>query len=119
LCLAPARVKRLRVGALISEPRSEAIGPFTTEAAALADARDEVLSGGQGEARVSDLLDHSRQALPTCPRASRRLAKLGCSAHVIAAMSGHATLHEVARYTAAAIRCGSLVKRWMRLTSLF
>jgi integrase len=34
--------------------------------------------------------------------ACRRLAELGCSAHVIAAISGHATLHEVARYTAAA-----------------
>jgi integrase len=34
--------------------------------------------------------------------ACRRLAELGCSAHVIAAISGHSTLQEVARYTAAA-----------------
>lgn len=34
--------------------------------------------------------------------ACRRLAELGCSASVIAAISGHATLREVSRYTAAA-----------------
>jgi integrase len=34
--------------------------------------------------------------------ACRRLAEAGCSASVIAAISGHATLREVARYTAAA-----------------
>jgi len=34
--------------------------------------------------------------------ACRRLAELGCSANVIAAISGHATLSEVQRYTAAA-----------------
>jgi integrase len=34
--------------------------------------------------------------------ACRRLAELGCSANVIAAISGHSTLREVARYTAAA-----------------
>jgi integrase len=33
--------------------------------------------------------------------ACRRLAELGCSANVIAAISGHATLREVSRYTAA------------------
>jgi hypothetical protein len=32
----------------------------------------------------------------------RRLAEAGCSASQIAAISGHATLHEVARYTKAA-----------------
>jgi hypothetical protein len=31
-----------------------------------------------------------------------RLAQLGCSANVIAAISGHSTLREVSRYTAAA-----------------
>ena len=34
--------------------------------------------------------------------ACRRLAELGCSASVIAAISGHSTLREVSRYTAAA-----------------
>jgi integrase len=34
--------------------------------------------------------------------ACRRLAEAGCSANVIAAISGHKTLKEVARYTAAA-----------------
>ncbi len=34
--------------------------------------------------------------------AARRLAEAGCSANVIAAMTGHASLKEVARYTAAA-----------------
>ena len=34
--------------------------------------------------------------------ACRRLAEVGCSANVIAAISGHATLREVSRYTAAA-----------------
>jgi integrase len=34
--------------------------------------------------------------------ACRRLAELGCSANVIAAISGHSTLREVSRYTAAA-----------------
>jgi integrase len=34
--------------------------------------------------------------------ACRRLAEAGCSANVIAAISGHASLHEVQRYTAAA-----------------
>jgi integrase len=34
--------------------------------------------------------------------ACRRLAELGCSASVIASISGHSTLREVARYTAAA-----------------
>jgi integrase len=34
--------------------------------------------------------------------ACRRLAELGCSANVIASISGHKTLKEVARYTAAA-----------------
>ena len=34
--------------------------------------------------------------------ACRRLAELGCSASVIASISGHSTLKEVARYTAAA-----------------
>jgi integrase len=34
--------------------------------------------------------------------ACRRLAEAGCSANVIAAISGHATLREVQRYTAAA-----------------
>jgi integrase len=33
--------------------------------------------------------------------ACRRLAEAGCSANEIAAISGHATLKEVARYTAA------------------
>jgi integrase/recombinase XerD len=35
---------------------------------------------------------------------ARRLAELGCSAHQIAAVTGHATLTEVQRYTAAADR---------------
>ena len=34
--------------------------------------------------------------------ACRRLAEAGCSASVIASISGHATLREVSRYTAAA-----------------
>ena len=34
--------------------------------------------------------------------ACRRLAEVGCSANVIASISGHATLREVSRYTAAA-----------------
>ena len=34
--------------------------------------------------------------------ACRRLAEAGCSANVIAAVSGHRSLHEVQRYTAAA-----------------
>ena len=34
--------------------------------------------------------------------ACRRLAEAGCSASVIAAISGHATLREVSRYAAAA-----------------
>jgi integrase len=34
--------------------------------------------------------------------ACRRLAEAGCSASEIAAISGHATLHEVGRYTKAA-----------------
>jgi len=34
--------------------------------------------------------------------ACRRLAELGCSANVIAAISGHSTLREISRYTAAA-----------------
>jgi integrase len=34
--------------------------------------------------------------------ACRRLAEAGCSANVIAAISGHATLAEVSRYTRAA-----------------
>lgn len=34
--------------------------------------------------------------------ACRRLAEAGCSANVIAAIRGHASLREVARYTAAA-----------------
>jgi site-specific recombinase XerD len=34
--------------------------------------------------------------------ACRRLAELGCSAKVIAAISGHASLREIARYTDAA-----------------
>jgi integrase len=34
--------------------------------------------------------------------ACRRLAEAGCSANVIASISGHKTLKEVARYTAAA-----------------
>lgn len=34
--------------------------------------------------------------------ACRRLAEAGCSANVIASISGHVTLREVARYTAAA-----------------
>jgi len=34
--------------------------------------------------------------------ACRRLAEAGCSANEIAAISGHASLREVARYTAAA-----------------
>ena len=34
--------------------------------------------------------------------ACRRLAEAGCSANQIAAISGHATLHEVSRYTKAA-----------------
>ena len=34
--------------------------------------------------------------------ACRRLAELGCSASIIASISGHSTLREVARYTAAA-----------------
>jgi len=36
--------------------------------------------------------------------AARRLAEAGCSAHEIAAITGHATLREVARYTEAADR---------------
>ena len=35
---------------------------------------------------------------------ARRLAEVGCSAHQIAAITGHATLKEVARYTRAADR---------------
>jgi integrase len=35
-------------------------------------------------------------------KAACRLAEAGCSANVIAAISGHATLREVQRYTAAA-----------------
>jgi integrase len=35
---------------------------------------------------------------------ARRLAELGCSAHQIAAITGHATLAEVQRYTNAAHR---------------
>jgi integrase len=34
--------------------------------------------------------------------ACRRLAEAGCSANEIAAISGHASLREIARYTAAA-----------------
>jgi len=34
--------------------------------------------------------------------ACRRLADLGCSGNVIASISGHSTLREVSRYTAAA-----------------
>jgi integrase len=34
--------------------------------------------------------------------AARRLAEAGCSANVIAAVTGHKSLREVARYTAAA-----------------
>jgi integrase len=34
--------------------------------------------------------------------ACRRLAEAGCSASIIASISGHATLREVSRYTAAA-----------------
>ena len=36
--------------------------------------------------------------------AARRLAEIGCSAHQIAAITGHATLAEVQRYTKAADR---------------
>jgi integrase len=35
---------------------------------------------------------------------ARRLAELGCSTHEIAAVTGHATLAEVQRYTEAANR---------------
>jgi integrase len=38
--------------------------------------------------------------------ACRRLAEAGCSASVIASISGHATLREVSRYTAAAEQAG-------------
>jgi hypothetical protein len=34
--------------------------------------------------------------------ACRRLAEAGCTVHEIAAISGHASLHEVERYTKAA-----------------
>src|SRR5262249_26139995 len=37
-----------------------------------------------------------------CVRALTRLADAGCTAHEIAAMSGHKTLSEVQRYTSAA-----------------
>jgi integrase len=36
--------------------------------------------------------------------AARRLAETGCSAHEVAAITGHAGLAEVQRYTAAANR---------------
>jgi integrase len=36
--------------------------------------------------------------------AARRLAEIGCSAHEIAAITGHASLAEVQRYTKAADR---------------
>jgi integrase len=36
--------------------------------------------------------------------AARRLAEAGCTAHEIAAITGHASLREVARYTEAADR---------------
>jgi integrase len=36
--------------------------------------------------------------------AARRLAEAGCSTHEIAAITGHASLKEVARYTEAADR---------------
>ena len=35
---------------------------------------------------------------------ARRLAEIGCTAHQIAAITGHATLNEVTRYTKAADR---------------
>jgi integrase len=52
--------------------------------------------------------DCSEAGLPQCSihglrkAACRRLAEAGCSANEIAAVSGHASLREVARYTAAA-----------------
>ena len=36
--------------------------------------------------------------------AARRLAEAGCTAHEISAITGHASLREVARYTEAADR---------------
>jgi integrase len=39
-----------------------------------------------------------------CKATARRLAELGCSTHQIAAITGHATLTEVQRYTKAADR---------------
>jgi integrase len=47
--------------------------------------------------------------VPECRRRSsapraRRLAEIGCTAHQIAAITGHASLSEVQRYTKAADR---------------
>jgi hypothetical protein len=43
-----------------------------------------------------------RGELPNDSASCRRLAEAGCSASEIASISGHASLREVARYTAAA-----------------
>ena len=43
--------------------------------------------------------------------AARRLAEIGCTAHQIAAVTGHATLAEVQRYTKAADRSASRRRR--------
>ena len=41
--------------------------------------------------------------------ASRRLAEAGCTAHQIMAITGHKTLREITRYTAAFDRSGQAV----------
>jgi integrase len=54
---------------------------------------------------VCDAADCPQMSAHTLRKATaRRLAEIGCTPHQIAAITGHATLNEVARYTAAANR---------------
>jgi integrase len=46
--------------------------------------------------------------------AARRLAEAGCTEHEIAAITGHASLHEVQRYTRAPTKNGWQSRRWQR-----
>jgi len=46
--------------------------------------------------------------------AARRLAEAGCTEHEIAAITGHASLREIARYTKAADSSGSPERPWRR-----
>jgi integrase len=105
-------VRQVKTGREVWVPVHEALAPIIAETSTnltflLTDQGKPYTAAGFGnwfrdQCRVAGLSGCSAHGLRKA--AARRLAEAGCSTHEIAAITGHASLKEVARYTEAADR---------------